>query len=319
MGMPPFTRGAHEIMNGVFAYLQPDGSWGLSNAGLVISGNKGLVVDTLFDLPLTREMLRAYQDAAGPGLEYETLVCTHGNGDHTFGNQLLPDAEIVGSRHCGDDMSQSPPSMMVEMLNAAPQMGDLGKYFVHCFGSFDFSGIELRPPTRFVDGELSLDVGGREVRVIEVGPAHTRGDVIVHVPDARVVFAGDILFVGGMPVMWAGPMSNWLAACDRIVALEPEYVVPGHGPVTDVAGVMECRRVLEKIRDEAEKRYYDGYSARAAAVDMAKNVEWNLLDHERLVMAVHTLFREFGSEAEPAGVVDMFSEMAEIARDPGLE
>ena len=82
----------------------------------------------------------------------------------------------------------------------------MGRFVGEALGPFSFREVRLRRPDRTFRGELALEVGGREVRLIEVGPAHTPGDLIVHVPDTRVVFAGDILFIGVTPVMWAGPV-----------------------------------------------------------------------------------------------------------------
>jgi glyoxylase-like metal-dependent hydrolase (beta-lactamase superfamily II) len=84
----------------------------------------------------------------------------------------------------------------------------VGRFVGEALGPFSFREVRLRRPDRTFRGELALEVGGREVRLIEVGPAHTPGDLIVHVPDARVVFAGDILFIGVTPVMWAGPVER---------------------------------------------------------------------------------------------------------------
>ena len=86
------------------------------------------------------------------------------------------------------------------------------------------------------------------MRLIEVGPAHTAGDVIVVVPDAGVVFTGDIVFHGGHPIVWAGPVANWIAACDRLLALDGvETVVPGHGPVTDLGAVASLKGYFERL------------------------------------------------------------------------
>ena len=79
------------------------------------------------------------------------------------------------------------------------------------------------------------------MNLLEVGPAHTAGDVVVHLPDEGVVFTGDILFHGGHPIVWAGPISNWIAACERILALEPVVVVPGHGPLGGPAAVADLK------------------------------------------------------------------------------
>ena len=82
---------------------------------------------------------------------------------------------------------------------------------------FEFNGIELRLPTRTFEGRLEVEVGGRLIELIEVGPAHTAGDTLAVVPDARTVYTGDILFIGGTPIVWAGPLSNWVAACDLML------------------------------------------------------------------------------------------------------
>src|SRR5436305_1974542 len=81
----------------------------------------------------------------------------------------------------------TPPSVLASMLEAAPTMGSVGEYVARIFGPFDFAPIELTLPTRTFDGELALMVGDREVRLIEVGPAHTLGDVIAYLPAERVV------------------------------------------------------------------------------------------------------------------------------------
>ena len=93
-----YTRGLHELGDGLWCWLQPDGSWGWSNAGLVTAEGGSLLVDTLFDLNNTREMLDAMRRVAERS-PIEAAMNTHGNGDHCFGNQLLPgDAPIYATK-----------------------------------------------------------------------------------------------------------------------------------------------------------------------------------------------------------------------------
>src|SRR5271170_5908346 len=100
-----FTKGLHELGNGCYAYLQPNGSWGWSNAGLVVDGDQSLLVDTLFDLKLTREMLEVMRRAQPRSAARSgTLVNTHSNGDHCFGNELVEGAEIIASKACAEEM-----------------------------------------------------------------------------------------------------------------------------------------------------------------------------------------------------------------------
>jgi glyoxylase-like metal-dependent hydrolase (beta-lactamase superfamily II) len=180
----PYTKGAHEVADGVWAYLQPDGGWGRSNAGLIASadGDTSLLVDTLFDLDLTADMLAALRQATPAAEPITTVVNTHANGDHCSGNALVAGAEIVASAASAADMAELPASVLAAFMRAAPDMGATGAFLLDIFGAFHFEGIELVAPTRTFTGQLDLRVGDRPVQLIEIGPAHTAGDVIVHVP-----------------------------------------------------------------------------------------------------------------------------------------
>lgn len=103
-----YTLGLHEVGNGCFAYLQPDGGWGYSNAGLVVGEGESLLVDTLFDLKLTQQMLDSMV-AATSASPINTVVNTHANGDHCYGNQLVRDATIIASSATAREMSEVPP------------------------------------------------------------------------------------------------------------------------------------------------------------------------------------------------------------------
>jgi cyclase len=296
MGEHPYTKGLHEVADRTFAYLQPDGGWGWSNAGLVVDGDATLLVDTLFDLKLTAEMLATMRAAVPAAAAIGTVVNTHANGDHCWGNQLVRDAEIVGSRACAEEMGGLPPALLAA-LAANPPEGPAGEMIGRMWAPFDFDGIEVVPPTTTFDGELTLEVGGTEVRLIEVGPAHTRGDVVVHVPAHDVVFTGDILFNGGHPIVWAGPVANWTAACDRIVGLAPATVVPGHGPLCGVAEVEAQRDYFTFLEREVTPRAEAGLDPLEAARDIDLGPYADLGEAERFVANVAAVYRDLGRPA----------------------
>jgi glyoxylase-like metal-dependent hydrolase (beta-lactamase superfamily II) len=303
----------HELGDGCFAYLQNDGSWGWSNAGLVVGDGASLLVDTLFDLRLTREMLDA-MSAATRVAPIGTLVNTHANGDHCYGNQLVGGAEIIASTATAHEMAEAPPAMLAAM-NAAE--GPLGDLFRHFFGAFEFDGIELTPPTRTFDQRLEVEVGGRVFELIEVGPAHTRGDTIVHVPDARTVYTGDILFIGGTPIVWAGPLSNWVAACDLMLGMDVEHVVPGHGPLTDKAGIVAVRDYLAFVDEAATARQAAGLDAWDAAREIAREIGtreefrgWS--EFGRITVNVDTAYRAHDPAHVSPDVIEQFRRMAEM-------
>lgn len=312
MGRWPYEKGLHDLGNGCFAWLVPDGSWGYSNSGLIVDGDDSLLVDTLFDLRSTREMLAAMRTKVPQASHIDTLVNTHANGDHTFGNQLVADARIIGTRACVAEMIERPPETLRERMNNWKQLGQAGAFMHEVMGSrFDFSGVINTPPTVAFDGQMSLRVGGKEVQLLEVGPAHTHGDMLVYVPADRVVYSGDIMFVKGHPVVWAGPISNWIKACDQILAWDVETVVPGHGAITDKAGVRELKTYFEFILVEARKRFDAGMSDEDAARDISWEAFRDWGEPERVFVNVNAAYRDFTNDHRPPDIVRMFGLMAD--------
>ncbi len=308
-----YERGLHEVGDGLYAYLQPDGGWGWSNAGLVVDGEHSLLIDTLFDLRLTEEMLAAMRRASPAADRIDTLVNTHANGDHCYGNQLVGDARIVASERTAAEMQELPASAMAALVAEAPQMGELGEFFLRCFGAFSFEGIETVLPGETFAGECSLRVGARELRLIEVGPAHTRGDTLALLPAERVLFSGDILFHGAHPIAWAGPVSNWIAACDRILEMDVEVIVPGHGPLADKRAVAELRAYFDYLL--ARGREYHGAGMTplqaARAIELDRWAQWG--ERERLVVNLATIFAELDGAQEPVNALLAFQEMAALS------
>lgn len=310
-----YKKGLHDLGGGLWAYLQPDGGWGWSNAGLIVDGDRSLLVDTLFDMRLTREMLQQMTDATGLAADdIGTIVNTHANGDHTHGNGCCAKAEIIASAASAAEMETVTAAVLAQLVANADKLGPAGKYLSDIFGVFDFAGVEERLPTRTFSGELGLEVGDKQVRLIEVGPAHTRGDILVHVPADRTVFTGDILFIDGTPIMWAGPVRNWIAACDRILAMDVDVIVPGHGPITDKAGVRRVQDYLAFCDREARIRFDAGLSVREAAHDIALGDYSSWSDAERIAVNVDTLYRQYRGDRSPPDTMGLFGLMAELRR-----
>jgi cyclase len=310
----PYTRGLHDLGNAVYAYLQPDGSWGWSNAGLITDGDAALLVDTLFDLKLTQEMLDTMRRSVPAAARIGMVVNTHANGDHCYGNQLVSGARIIASARTAAEMAAGiTPDQLAALLKRAPELGQLGAFASRIFAPFDFANITLTLPNQTFAGELILKVGDKTVHLLEVGPAHTRGDTLVYIPGDRVIFAGDILFIGGHPIAWAGPVSNWIRACERMLAMDVETIVPGHGPITDKSGVAEVKSYLEYVFAEARKRYEAGMPAFAAAKDIALDRYAGWKDSERIVVTVATIYRELSGDHTEPDILSSFGQMAALA------
>jgi len=305
-----YPGGLHPIGQGVTAWLTPNGGWGESNAGLVCGNGASLLVDTLWDLDQTEAMLAAFEPQT-KSAPIGKLVNTHADGDHWFGNELVDSAEIIATRSAARQMKQHGPGR-IKQLRAVialyrlmgivpwPRRGDWrtsADYLETMMQPFDFSGIKATPATTTFSSKLLLDIGGRDVLLLDVGPAHTAGDLIVHVPDAKVVFAGDVIFNGITPVLWDGSARNWIKACDRILELKAETVVPGHGPITDLAGVEMMRKYWHFLRTAVRRHFEKGRSAYVTASFIAQSDEFHSQPFgkwagpERMVISVHCIYR----------------------------
>ncbi|PRZ43999.1 glyoxylase-like metal-dependent hydrolase (beta-lactamase superfamily II) [Antricoccus suffuscus] len=304
----PYTKGSHRLTERCHAWLVPDGTWGWSNAGLVTGHGQSLLVDTLFDLPMTREMLAGLRPITDEA-PIRTVVNTHANGDHWFGNELVADAEIIASKSTAEEMAANGPDLILGLFE---QPGATGRFARHAMGQFEFKGITPTPATRTFEKELQLDVGGTEVRVYELGPAHTAGDSVVVVPAEKTLYAGDLLFIGGTPISWAGPVSNWVAACKFMLDLDVDFIVPGHGPVTDKGGVQDVMDYLVFVEKEATARHDAGMSPEDAMRDINLGRFDQLDERGRLAQNVLAVYYELDPSLERQDTLEVFRRIAEL-------
>jgi glyoxylase-like metal-dependent hydrolase (beta-lactamase superfamily II) len=295
-----FTKGVHDIGSGCYAYLQPDGGWGYSNAGLITFTDGALLVDTLIDLPLTREMLSALRRATPAAQRIRTVLNTHAHPDHTGGNSLLPDAEIIASEATAAEMVAMQDGPMQRIISHWQEFGEAGAFLHEVLGSrFALEDVPFKAPTRTFSQELTLHADGREIRLIKVGPAHTQGDTLTYLPADRIVFTGDIVFHKVHPLLGDGSCDAWIAACELILTWDVEVVVPGHGPITDKTGVRELRDYFVYLRTESRKRFDAGMSYIDAARDIALDTYKDWVDDERVYSNINALYREFGAAPVP--------------------
>lgn len=329
--IPKYAEGLYDLGKGVYAWMVPNGSWFESNAGLVLGEGESLLVDTLADLNYTRAMLDAMRPfTATAPMRY--VVNTHADGDHFWGNELVASSETITSEASLAEMHALNAQALVLMQSVGRLLsalrvfgaGRAGHWLQQMVVPYDFRAVTTTPARRAFTGTLTLNVGGRAVELIEVGPAHTQGDLMVHIPDAKILFAGDILFIGSTPVMWAGPVENWLAALERILAMDVETIVPGHGPITDRSGAAQVKAYWEFAVDQVRRRYDKGMSAKDAVYDLVRRqdflgqpfAQWN--SPERLIVSAHTLYRNWRGRfghLKPIQALDMMIQQAMLAHE----
>jgi glyoxylase-like metal-dependent hydrolase (beta-lactamase superfamily II) len=291
----PLPHALRALTPNVHAWL-PDGhaTWGMANCVVVTGRSAGSGTALLVDTPYTAGMTRHLQqliDGLGDGPEVRTVVNTHGNGDHSYGNGLFPGAEIIATDANGEHLCAEPaPAELAGLIAGSDPDSALGAYMRRHFGRYgDFGGVSTVHPTRTFSGELDLDVDGVAVRLIEVGPAHTAGDLIVHLPQEGVVCAGDVVFNEDHPVHWAGPLESVHRACLRILDCDPRVVVPGHGPVMTPAEVRRYADYLLDLRAAVHRGHGAGRPLPVLAAELIADdpyPAWGLTERMAILAAV---------------------------------
>lgn len=297
MSVTPDTRTAPAprmigIAEDVYAYTQPPGGWCLSNAGVIVGPDSALVVDTLATQSRARR-LRESLDALRPG-PGRLLVNTHHHGDHNFGNQVF-----------------GPGTAILAHELTRTEMAETGLALTTLWPQVEWGEIRVVLPTvTFVD-RLTVHVGARRVELIHVGPAHTTNDVVVWLPDERVLFAGDVVLSGATPFTLMGSVRGTLSAIERLRGLDPRTVVCGHGPVTGPEVFDENIDYLTWI----ERLAGQGTALGIPPLQLAQEADLTMFDHlldpERIVGNLHRAYAELGGRpvGSPLDVAAVFGEM----------
>ncbi|MEX2394869.1 MAG: MBL fold metallo-hydrolase [Actinomycetota bacterium] len=308
-----YERGLVQVGDRSWAFLQPDGGWGWSNAGFVVGTNEVVLIDTFFDLKLTSELLVAVGSVTD--LPISKIVNTHHNGDHCWGNQLVHGATVIGHHRCRTELlTGASPALLGGLANAADDGGAIG-YMKKAFAPFDFSDISVVAPTVTFEDRLWLHPGSTSIRLEYFGPCHTLGDIVAYVPDEGVLFAGDIAFIGSTPLVWEGSLLNWISTVGRIAMLKPKTIVPGHGPITDIEGLRAMEAYLGHVVSQGAALKDRGLTPEQAAreIDIGSYAGWT--DPERIVTNLMRLWLELDGKRPSERIEPMaaFGAMAEFA------
>jgi len=250
-------------------------------------------------------------------------------GDHCWGNQLLPSStKIYAMKNCCDAISCTPINMIKKLPSMPTETFSTlyaEQWFKKAFTSrFDHSTIQLRRPDIPLDESTTLEIGGRKIELLYLGPAHTEGDMVAYVPDAKVLFAGDLLFFKGMtcervflrvgiPQVWAGPFSSWIRILDLFLTMDIDLFVPGHGPVGTKDDVRDVRDILSFFIETGTRGYSQGIRDPVELAYQTRFPEkWRGYgEQERMVINLCSFWKEVDPEYKVPG----FHELMCIAGD----
>jgi cyclase len=288
---PPETV---EVGDGLFAYVQPDGSWWINNTGFLVDDDRVVAIDTCSTERRTRGFLEAI--AAVTSKPVRTLVNTHHHGDHTNGNSMVAGGATIIGHHVTRE----------EVLGS--RIGGLDAVF----GPVEWGDLTPTPPTVTFSDRLDVHVAGRRVELIHlVDAAHTRSDVVAWLADERLLYAGDLVFNGGTPFVVMGSVAGSLAAIDALRALGATTIVPGHGAVCGPEALDRVEAYLRFVTELAASAKAAGETPLDAArqADLGEFAE--LLDAERIVGNLHRAYAELDG-IEPGAPIDYLAAFGDM-------
>jgi len=244
-----------QVADGAWAALAVDAGAGVGNAGFArLDDGSSVVIDCGFTPAAARDLREEAEDQAGP---VGRLVVTHRDLDHFGGAQVFADVPIVATETTRAAVESNGPARVAELRE------EMGTYLADLEqdGAPDWERLQgeriaaelpsmtITPPTEVFSDEL--DLGGAVV--LDCGKGHTDSDSVVWLQSERVLYAADLIAVNGHLNLTRGDPENWLTILDRLAALEPETVVPGHGPTAGPEAIPTARGYVETILDLAAR------------------------------------------------------------------
>jgi cyclase len=285
-----------EVADGVFAYIQADGSWMINNTGFVVARDGVTAVDACS----TERRTRAFADtvAAVTRRPVRTLVNTHHHPDHTAGNGLFSGATIVAHDNAREEM---------RALGLPRNTG--------IWTDVDYGDLRLAPPFLTFADRLTLWADELRCELRFAGrPAHTTNDIVVWIPEHSVLFAGDLVFNGGTPFLLSGSVLGAIDVLEKFLKpLGARTIVPGHGPVAGPEVIDEVLGYLYFIRVVAEQGRAAGLPPleAARAVSLGRYAQWS--DTERIVGNLHRAYADLSvTREQPGQPVDMRAALADM-------
>ena len=290
--VPQWSTEMREVADGVFAYVQATGGFCIANAGLIVGPEGAIAVDALFIPPMTRAFQAEIRRRTAKPIRQ--LINTHHHVDHTLGNEHFADVDIIAHVRCRQEIERV--GVPRERLTAvAPHF------------AADLEGAQVRPPNLTFADRMSLFLGERRIELMHLGTAHTVDDVLVYLPQEKVLFAGDVAFHYVTPLAFEGHISGWLRVIDAIEKMDVETIVPGHGPVGDKSDLREMRDYFALLRREARRGFKEGAPPEEVAhrVKLGRFSLWN--EAERIVPNVLRLYQEFRGEIQQPMDLDLLA------------
>lgn len=276
-----YDTGVIQTAPRAYAFIQPNGA---TNAGFIVSEEGVLVIDSLMTPSLATRLLSEIRRVSKAPIRY--LVDTHYHGDHVFGNQYFVPAPIIGHVNCRLELIEKFDANMNRYTSGRPELIP------------ELEQIRMTLPDVTFEERMNIRLGDREINLIYLGRAHSAGDILLHLPQEGVLYAGDIAFHRILPAFPDGHITKWLAVMEETRKLDFDTIIPGHGPVGTKQEFDAARELMAHLHGEIRRGFDQGQSEDETArqVDLGKFASY--LAQDRIGQITQMAYRAYRGELE---------------------
>jgi glyoxylase-like metal-dependent hydrolase (beta-lactamase superfamily II) len=262
-----------ELADGVYAAINKAQGHAICNAGIVNLGAETLVFDCFLTLAAARDLKKTAEQLTGNPVRY--LVNSHFHNDHVRGNQVFSEATIISTQRTRDLIQLNEPreiesekqyvegriqffSQLIAAEKDPGKLKELGlwlTYFQAIKASHQDHALVL--PNHLIEDTLRLSGSLRQAILFSHGMGHTESDLVLWLPEEKILFAGDLLFVDFHPWLGDGSADHWIDYLGLMKNMEPAAIVPGHGPIGKIPDIDRIIAYIQNVVSTVEKAIAD--------------------------------------------------------------
>ncbi|MDA0769291.1 MAG: MBL fold metallo-hydrolase [Chloroflexi bacterium] len=280
MTTAPYKSGVIEVADNAYAIIKENCA---TNSGFIVGEEGVILIDTLMTPTLAGNLLTTVRNVTSKPIRY--VINTHFHGDHVYGNQYFLPAPIVAHENCR--------TAFVDDWD-----GNMNRYYAREALRPELDQIRMTRPDVTFNDEMSLWLGDREIRLSFHGRAHTGSDILIYLPEEKVLFVGDLAVNKTLPAFPDGHITKWLSVMDDVSKVDAETIVPGHGPVGGRTEYNESVELLGLLNSEIRRGYDAGLSEEDAAkqVDISKFADF--ANHDRVGLITRMAYRAYSGDLQ---------------------
>jgi len=254
-----------KLTNGVYGAIHKNGGYAISNVGIINLGNESLVFDCFISPKAARDLKKVAKELTGNDIKY--VFNSHFHNDHIRGNQVFSGAEIIATQKTKELIKETEPEELeyekkvvddrIESTQKEidgetdPRKLEEHKMWLGYYRAIKESFDEYKTilPDKIIKDTLVIQGKDRKVILFSRGKGHTESDMVLLLPEDKILFTGDLLFIESHPWLGDGFMEEWIEYLEELKKLNVEQIVPGHGPIGNKRSLDEMISYIQTVSD----------------------------------------------------------------------